>query len=207
VIGGLAGALSMGAGASAAPSEQDAGWMAAAHQSNLAEIAAGNVAVQRATSDEVRSLGSMFVEMHTALDADLTAAAAELGVALPAAPNEQQQASLARAEAQQGEAFDATWVAEQTAGHQTTLAATQAEIAGGSDATVVGLANAAAPVVEQHLADLQALGGAGAPELVPTGDGGLFGDDQGASPWPLTALAIGLLAAGGGALLYVRRRS
>src|SRR4051794_13200305 len=83
----------------AAPSSQDIQWLVAAHQSNLAEIAAGTSAQSRATTDEVRRLGAMFVTMHTQLDTDLTAAAAQLGVQLPTTPNSAQQQTLAAVEA------------------------------------------------------------------------------------------------------------
>ena len=57
--------------------------MKAAHQSNLAEIAAGEAAQQSATTDDVTSLGAMFIQMHTQLDDSLKAAAQQLDVELP----------------------------------------------------------------------------------------------------------------------------
>ena len=157
----------------AAPSTQDTNWMVSAHQSNLAEIAAGTSAQSRATTDEVRQLGAMFVEMHTQLDADLTAAAATLGVQLPPAPTPDQQAQLAAVEANAGSAYDTAWIAQQLASHELTLQAGQTEISSGSDPTVVGLAQAAAPVVQQHLTELQNLSTASeAPTRVDTGSGG-----------------------------------
>lgn len=207
-LGGTVLALGLSVGSvSAEPSDQDTAWLAAAHQSNLTEIAGGAAAVQRGTSETVRSLGQMFIDMHTQLDADLTAAATQLGVTLPDAPNAAQQESLARTEAQQGEAFDATWIAEQIAGHRTTLEATQLEIAQGSDATVVGLASAAAPVVQQHLSELERAA-SDAPTLVQTGDGGLLSDDGGSGwRWPAAAIGALLLVAGAVSLMALRRRA
>jgi len=68
--------------ASAAPSSHDTTWMAAAHRSNLTEIAARTSAQAKATSQQVEDLGAMFVEMHTAFDKDLTAGAKALNVTL-----------------------------------------------------------------------------------------------------------------------------
>lgn len=62
--------------AAAAPSEQDEAWMVSAHQSNLAEIAAGTAAQEHATTEAVQDMGARLIEDHQALDADLTAAAA-----------------------------------------------------------------------------------------------------------------------------------
>ncbi len=177
--------------ASAAPSSQDTTWMVAAHQSNLTEIAAGKAAQEKASSQAVKDLGAMFIEMHTALDADVTAGAKTLGVSLPSAPSAAQQATLASVGANSGAAFDSAWISSQLAGHRTTLAATQKEVSSGSDATAIKLATASTPVVKQHITSLEAL--SGTPSAVQAGDGG-----QAATPAPWVA---GL--AGAGALLLL----
>lgn len=189
--------IGLGSSAAAAPSEQDTAWMVAAHQSNLAEIAAGEAAQAQATTDAVRELGAMFIEMHTALDADLTAAATELGVDLPDAPTPEQEAQLAAVEAQTGPAFDTAWLAQQLAAHQANLQMTQAEIEDGSDPTVIALATASTPVVQQHIAALQAASGAaGAPTAIQTGDGGqaAAGSGQMRLPFVLAGFGAVLLA-------------
>jgi putative membrane protein len=204
----LSASVGAASGVLAAPSEQDSTWMAAAHQSNLAEIAAGQAAVAQGTSTDVKSLGQMFIDMHTQLDAELTAAAGQLGVTLPEAPTPSQQQSLERVKAETGAAFDAAWIADQIASHQTSLTATQTEISTGTDPTVTALATKAAPVVQQHLTALQqAASAAGSPTLVPTGDGGLLAPEGGRSaPWLLAVVGALLLASGTGAALLLRRR-
>lgn len=189
--------------ASAAPSSQDSTWMVAAHQSNLTEIAAGKAAQAKASSQVVKDLGAMFIEMHTALDADLTAGAKTLGVSLPSAPSAAQQATLASVGAKSGAAFDSAWVTSQLAGHRTTLAATQQEVSSGSDATAIKLASASTPVVKQHITSLEAL--SGTPSAVQAGDGG-----QAATPasWVVAGLAGAgaLLLLGAGLAVGSRRR-
>jgi putative membrane protein len=66
--------------AQAAPSAQDTRFLRAAHQSNLAEIATGQLAQQKATNPTVRDLGARFVTDHTPLDQALQQTAAALGV-------------------------------------------------------------------------------------------------------------------------------
>src|SRR4051812_24582853 len=169
VMASAAMTLSLSAGVvTAAPSDQDTTWMVAAHQSNLTEIAAGNAAAAQATTDKVRQLGEMFVTMHTQLDADLTAAADQLGVTLPDSPTPAQQQTLATVQAQQGVAFDSAWLASQVSGHRATLEATHTEQQGGSDGAVLALANAAEPVIAQHLEQVTAASG-GSTELAATG--------------------------------------
>jgi putative membrane protein len=202
------GVLAVGAApALAAPSSQDTTWMAAAHQSNLAEIAAGNAAQQSATSPQVKQLGAMFVQMHTQLDQQLTQAAQQLGTQLPSAPTAAQQQQLAAVQQKSGSAFDTAWVSQQIGSHTTTLAATQRELSAGSDATVLGLARAATPVVQQHLTQLRTTAGQlGIPSSVPGGTGGQVADSSAvAIGWALAGTGALVVLAGG--LLMRRRRS
>lgn len=191
----------------AAPSEQDVSWMQFAHQSNLTEIAAGNAAQQQATTPEVQNLGAMFVQMHTELDTGLTQAAQQLGVQLPGEPSPEQQQQLAAVQANQGQAFDTAWIAQQIGSHTTTLAGTQRELEAGSDETVLNLARTSTPVVEQHLAELRTVAAKyGVPTSVPGGTGGQAADDGSVSlGWGLAGLGAVAVAAGGYGL--VRRRS
>src|SRR3712207_3444 len=126
--------------AQAALNEQDRQWMVAAHQSNLAEIAAGRAAQREATTDTVRELGQMFIEHHTRLDRQLTAAAEELDVDLPDAPSPAQREQLAAVAANSGQAFDTAWIAQQIASHRQSKALGAEELAEGQDPTAKSLA-------------------------------------------------------------------
>ncbi|WP_159796979.1 DUF4142 domain-containing protein [Puerhibacterium puerhi] len=207
VLAAAAGALLLAVGpATAAPSEQDQEWMVVAHQGNLAEIAAGQAALQQATTDVVRQHGQMLVDDHTKLDADLTAAAEQLGVTLPSEPTEEQQQTLASVKAQSGEAFDTAWVESQIASHRATIAAGEEELAQGSEQSVKDLASAAAPVVQEHLDALLATAqDLGVPTGVPAGTGG-----QAASASPVLAVALvgaGLAAVVLAGVVLLRRRA
>ena len=199
---GVAGAATTTA---AAPSTQDRGWMVAAHQSNLTEIAAGQAAQQKATTSVVREHGQLFIRDHTRLDASLQSLAKTLGVTLPSSPNAQQQATLASVSAKSGAAFDSAWLSSQLAGHRQAKAAGQTEIANGSDAQVVAAAKSAAPVIQSHLSMLEQATGA-TPTGVNGGTGGQAASSGGVrTGWLLVGL--GLLAAAGSALLLRGRRA
>jgi putative membrane protein len=200
------GALVLVAGpVSAAPNEQDREFLVAAHQGNLAEIAAGQAAQQKATTDTVRALGQMLITDHQTLDAQVVATAQQLGVTLPGEPSPAQQAELARVAANTGQAFDNAWIASQIAAHRQTLALGERELANGAEPTVKALATAAAPVVQHHLDEaLAAAQQFGVPTSVPAGSGG-----QAAVPGD--ALGLGVAAAGlllvvTSALVLVRRQ-
>ena len=144
-----------GASTTAAPNAQDRAFLVAAHQSNLTEIAAGKAAQQKATTDVVRQHGELFIRDHTRLDASLQTGREELGVDLPGTPNAAQRATLASVSAKSGAAFDSAWLTSQLAGHRAAKAAGATELAAGSDASVLGLAKTAAPVVQMHLTMLE----------------------------------------------------
>ena len=193
--------------AAAAPSGQDTTWVKAAHQSNLAEIAAGQAAQQSATNDDVKNLGAMFVQMHTQLDDSLKSAAQKLDVELPDAPTAQQQQQLDNVKQNSGQAFDTAWIAQQIGSHTTTLAATKKELQSGSDDQVLQLAKTATPVVQQHISELRSAAQKyGVPSSVPGGTGGQAATD-GLSTAGWTATGAGLVLVVAGAAVAFRRRA
>lgn len=134
----------------AAPSAQDAAYLRAAHQTNLAEITGGRIAEQKSTTPAVRDLAARLIADHTRMDVAVRDAAAALAVDLPAAPTPEQQALADRYRAAAPAGFDRLYLATQLDGHAKSLARTQAEIANGSDPRAKQVAAAAAPVIEAH---------------------------------------------------------
>lgn len=207
-LGLAAGAVVLLAGpAMAEPNQQDTAWLKSSHQYNLTEIAAGTAAQSRASSAEVKELGQKFVRDHTAQDATLRATAQELGVELPDAPNAKQRAQLEQASATEGAAFDALFLAQQTAGHREALAAGRAELANGQDADVLTLARASAPVVLNHLDHLLEAQGISSPTGADAGFGGqAAGGDDDALGAGVALLGVTLLV-GAGTVVLRRSRS
>jgi putative membrane protein len=189
-----------------APSQEDVAWIQAAHQRNLAEIAAGDAAQQQGTTQEVKDLGARLVQTHTELDTALTRAAHELGIEPAASPTPAQEQQLAAVQANEGTAFDTAWISQQIGSHLTTLSLTREELEEGSDPTVLELARTSTPAVEQHLAELRAVAQKyGVPTSVPGGTGGQAAEDRSTLGWVLAAL--GGLAVLAGAVGLVRRRA
>ncbi len=135
---------------SATVTGQDAKYLQQAHQTNLAEIAAGHLAQQKGNSQTVKNLGAKFVHDHTKLDNALKPVAQNAGVSLPQAPNANQQAVASRLKAVSGSQFDTLFVTTQLAGHTQAIQAGQTEIASGTNPQVVNLARDSAPVIESH---------------------------------------------------------
>jgi putative membrane protein len=194
-----------GATTTAAPNAQDRAFLVAAHQSNLTEIAAGKAAQQKATTDVVRQHGELFIRDHTRLDASLQQVAKTLNVTLPTTPNAAQRATLASVSAKSGSAFDSAWLTSQLAGHKAAKAVGAKELASGSDASVLGLAKTAAPVVQMHLTMLEQA--TGTPTGVNAGTGGQAATAPGGIRTSWVLIGLGLVAAAGSLTLIRPRRA
>jgi putative membrane protein len=177
VVGGAVTALLTPASAAVAArseaSAQDAAFLQAAHQSNLAEIAAGHIAERKGTDQEIRRIGARLVHDHKILDSAVIATAAILGVTLPSAPDAAQQALAARYRAVPSAGFDALYVTTQLSGHRAAMRAGKTEVATGSDPRARKVAIDAAPVIAAHGKALRAA------EQGLTGAGGAYAQPPG----------------------------
>jgi putative membrane protein len=191
----------------AAPSEQDSAFLKAAHQSNLAEIATGKQAQQKASSQQVKELGARFVTDHTRLDEALREVARSLDVELPDAPNAEQRAAAARLDAASTDEYDALWLSIQMDQHMKAMANGKKEIDDGSDPAAKKVAQDAAPVIMSHHDLIETAGRElGIPDLVDTGSGGLFGTSSTRTP-AIVLLGIGVLLLLVGGVSVVRSRA
>ena len=129
---------------------QDVNFALQASFANQAEVAAGNIAAQRATNTGVRSFGQFMVTEHTTAQSQLQTAANNARLSINAdtssfAAVRQQLLALS------GRTFDSTYLAMQVAGHQATLTQLQAEASGGAAPSLKAYATAQIPHVQEHL--------------------------------------------------------
>lgn len=157
-IGGLAMTAGTATAATPTPTMQDTQFLQQAHQTNLAEIAAGKLAQQKGHSPTVKNLGAMFMTDHTNLDKMLMPVARQMHVTLPSTPNSHQQAVAAQLKKLSGPQFDKMFVQSQYAGHKMAIRAGQMEIAKGTNQDVVNVARQSASVLESHRTALQDAG-------------------------------------------------
>ena len=137
------------------PSAQDRGWLAFAHQVNLAEVAAGELAQKKGGTAAVRSAGKMLVTDHQRLDAKVTALARKLDVTLPKTVSPDDKALARKLESESGKKFDRDFLAAMITGHRHAIAKTKAEIAQGSSPEVKSLARSALPDLTKHLTTMR----------------------------------------------------
>ncbi|MFJ4778111.1 DUF4142 domain-containing protein [Streptomyces sp. NPDC088762] len=152
VMTAVSGVCSPAAFADTPAGDQDTAFVQAAHQSNLAEIAAGQDAQKSAMTACVKDVGAKLVTDHQKLDADLKALAGKSGMTLPTEPTAEQQQKMKAVQEKAGTAgYDAAWLADQEAGHTKTLALIGQQIKAGTDEAVTATAEKARPVVAMHL--------------------------------------------------------
>ncbi len=133
-------------------SSQDRRFMMRAAMSDMNEIAAGRMALERAASDEVKRFAQQMIDDHTRMSDELKTLAAAKGMTLPTEMSAKMQRDMAKLQALSGAEFDRMYI--RMAGdkaHRDTLKEFQREIARGSDAETVAQAQKGEPIVRMHL--------------------------------------------------------
>ncbi|HEY2241981.1 MAG TPA: DUF4142 domain-containing protein [Streptosporangiaceae bacterium] len=193
-----------------AAAAQDSTWAQATAQTDLAEIAIGQLAEQRAQHSDTKMMAQVTISDHTKALASLKQVASQAGITLPTAPSPTQQSQAAQLKSVASSQFDTTYDSIQIKGHELSISQTRTELASGSSSAVKDNAQAYLPVAEKHLqmaeSDFTALGGS--VSGVNAGTGGLAAvrpaDD---APWIAAAAAGALLLIGTGAFGLRRRLS
>ena len=126
--------------------------------SDMYEIQSGQIAAEKATSPELKSMGQMLVADHQKSTSDLKTAAAEARPAvavMPALTPEQTQMldALRSAAADQ---FDQTFLDQQKQAHRKTLDLLQRYSTEGDVESLKAFAGNAAPIVRKHLEKVEA---------------------------------------------------
>ena len=127
--------------------------------SDAYEVAAGNLAKEKATSQALKDFGAMMVAAHTDSTVKLKDAAGKATPAITPNPamTAEQEANLATLRDATGADFDAAYKSQQIAAHQKTLAAMQGYAATGDVPELKAFASATAPVVQAHLEKIEAM--------------------------------------------------
>jgi putative membrane protein len=128
-------------------------------QANLAEIAAGRLAVSRAQSRAVRGYAQRMIDDHTQLQAEASELKSAKGVPLPTRPDESQQAALKKLAATSGAAFDLAYIEQMLKDHAGTLQLLERTAARATDPALRAHAERALPHIRRHLELAERLAG------------------------------------------------
>lgn len=117
------------------------------------EIQAGQIALEKAGSPELRELGQMLIDDHTRLNAEVEAAAKAAGLTVtpPAALDERRQGLIDNLMAASDTTFDAAFLHQQEAAHLETITLLESYEARGDVPQLVEAARGAQDVVRHHL--------------------------------------------------------
>ena len=131
---------------------QDQSFIQEQASDNAAEIQAGQLAETQSGDQAVSAYGRWLVLDHTVLNAGLQQAAQAEGVTPSSTPNAQQAAQIAQLKGLTGAAFISQYLSDEIGGHIQAIYDAEREISNGADPALVAQAQAALPVVTQHLA-------------------------------------------------------
>jgi putative membrane protein len=134
-----------------AQSSPDESFYKSAGEGGLAEVAAGKLAEDKATSPALKDFGGMMVKDHSTADQKLWAAAAAKSVKMPTTPNVEEVAAGDRLKLLSGDSFDKAYIKNQIDAHRDTVALFKKEIASGQDPGAKQFATATLPTVQAHL--------------------------------------------------------
>jgi len=120
----------------------------------MAEVKLGNLAIERASSDDVKNFAKRMVDDHTKINNDLQKVAQKKNVTLPTELNAKDQALYDRLSKLSGKEFDRAYMEAMLTDHRADVAAFQRETKSG-DADVRDFATRSLPTLEQHLASAE----------------------------------------------------
>ncbi|QHW01254.1 DUF4142 domain-containing protein [Spirosoma endbachense] len=118
----------------------------------MMQLEVSKVALQKATNPEVRELAQAEVDEQTGLSAKLKEIADAKGITLPASPDPETQAMVTKLQSMSGVALDKMYVSESgVKGHQKLDKVMSTVESNASDASLIGVAKAAHPLIKFHL--------------------------------------------------------
>ncbi|MFF5228153.1 DUF4142 domain-containing protein [Dactylosporangium sp. NPDC000521] len=141
-------ALAAGGGVSA----QDRAFVAAAGHGGAFEVAAGRMAAQQAHDKGVRDFGNRMVVDHTKAGAELSALGKDLGLDVPDAPSEEQDAILTLFGTTTGPVFDCSYAPVEFFDHVAAIGVFEKEADHGRNAKLRTFARKALPLLREHQA-------------------------------------------------------
>lgn len=117
------------------------------------EIQAGQIALEKAGSPELRELGQMLIDDHTRLNMEVEQAAMAAGISFtpPAQLDERRQGLIDNLMAASDTTFDAAFLHQQEAAHLETITLLESYEARGDVEELVAVAQEAQPVIRHHL--------------------------------------------------------
>ena len=122
-----------------------------AAQGGMAEVKLGQLAVDKASSEDVKKFGQTMVDDHSKANDELKQIAAAKGINLPDSLDGKHQATYDRLSKLSGAAFDRAYMKDMVADHKEDVSEFRKESTKGTDPEVKAFATKTLPTLEHHL--------------------------------------------------------
>lgn len=147
----------MSSKSSAGKMDPDATFMKKAARGGTAEVELGQLAVQKATSEQVKKFGQRMVDDHTKANNELKQVASEKQINLPQEMSAKDKATKARLEKLSGAQFDHAYMNCMVRDHQADVTEFSRESKMAKDPAVKNFAEQTLPTLREHLKEAQKL--------------------------------------------------
>ena len=122
-----------------------------AAQGGMAEVELGKLAVQNASSDDVKRFGQRMIDDHTKANDQLKQVAQQEGIQLPTGLSSKDEMTKERLSKLSGAAFDKAYMNDMVNDHVKDVADFQKESTSGKDPAVKSFASQTLPTLQSHL--------------------------------------------------------
>jgi putative membrane protein len=137
--------------AAVAADDPDASFYKNAAEAGISEVDLGNLAEQKASSQDVKDFGAQMVKDHSAANEKLQSLAASKSISLPTSAGVGDMANKAKLELLSGDTFDKSYIKSQIKAHHEAIALFKKESTSGQDPEAKALATATLPTLHEHL--------------------------------------------------------
>jgi putative membrane protein len=131
-------------------------------QANMAEVAAGKLAENKAQSEEVKKYGRQMVEDHGKMLEEQQQMAKTKNVQVPQQPKKEHQSAMKKLEGLSGDKFDEAFMEQMVKDHEKSLKLAREAAKNAKDPELKQAAEKAAPHIEEHLKMARQVSGAAA---------------------------------------------
>jgi putative membrane protein len=122
-----------------------------AAQGGMAEVQMGQLALQKASSPQVKEFAQRMVTDHSQANQDLMQLAKADNLTLPTQLDPKHKSEMDRLSAMSGDAFDGAYMQHMVQDHKKTVADFQKQAQSGSDPALKSFAQKYLPIIQQHL--------------------------------------------------------
>jgi putative membrane protein len=126
-------------------------FMTNAARGGMLEVQLGNLAAQKASSNDVKQFGERMATDHSQLGQKLQQLASNLGFSLPPDLKPEQQALVSRLEKLSGKAFDSAYIKEMVNDHAKDVSEFERAANQATNADIKQFASEALPTLREHL--------------------------------------------------------